>query len=151
MKMSLLRTFLFATVCIIVAGCSDGGPKVARVVGTITYDGEPLSGATVVFSPDSGARMGNGGTDGQGRYDIGTYEIDDGAILGKHRVAIVKRGPRRLPPEGTPGRGMLGGPSLAGLPLIAEKYLQTETSGLTADVENRRKNVIDFELKSNEN
>jgi len=131
-----------------VAGCADSGPNVAKVVGTITYDGKPLSGATVVFSPESGERVGNGGTDENGHYFLGTFEIKDGAIVGKHRVAVVARGPNRLPPEGTPGRGMLGGPVLAGLPLIAEIYMQTETSGLTADVEDRRKNIINFDLTS---
>jgi len=153
MGMLMFRRFLIliAFSILIVAGCGDSGPKMARVEGTVTYDGKPLSAATIIFTPESGVRMGEGGTDEQDHYYLGTYKIDDGAIVGKHRVAVVKRGPYRSPPKGTPGWGVgPGGLVLADPPLIAERFLQTETSGLSADVEDRRKNVIDFELKSDE-
>ena len=47
-----------------------------------------------------------GATDEQGHYYLGTYEINDGAIVGKHRVAVVKRRPNRSLPGGPPGGGM---------------------------------------------
>ena len=83
MGMLMFRRFLIliAFSILIVAGCGDSGPKMARVEGTVTYDGKPLSAATIIFTPESGARMGEGGTDEQGHYYLGTYKIDDGAIV----------------------------------------------------------------------
>jgi len=133
---------------LVLVGCGQKGPKMAKVVGTVTVNGEPVAKANVVFAPESGQRVASGGTDDEGNFELGTFAIDDGAIVGKHRVTIIARGPLRLPPEGTPGRGMPGGPTFPGLPLIAERYFDAGTSDLTADVEDRRVNEINFDLEA---
>lgn len=137
--MPALRLWLTATICLLISGCGSNH-DLAKVVGTITYDGEPLPGATVAFHPTSGQRVGMGKTNSDGRYVLSTYGIDDGAIFGDHRVTVVKReaGSGGMPRPGTkPPK-----------PLIAQRYFDVATSGLTATVENRRKNVIDFDLIS---
>jgi hypothetical protein len=136
------RLWLTATICFLISGCGSNR-DLAKVVGTITFDGKPLSGATVTFQPVSGQRVGMGKTNSDGRYALSTYGVDDGTVVGDHRVTVVNReaGSGGMPKPGTkPPK-----------PLIAERYFDVATSGLTAKVENRRKNVIDFELASQQN
>lgn len=132
---------------IVLAGCGrTDGPQVEPVSGTVYYGGEPLAEAIVVFSPVSGERKASATTDDEGRFELSTFGNGDGAIVGEHVVTIVKRGPRKLPPVGTPGRGMPGGPSAPGDPLIPEKYFSPDTSGLTAEV-TAGGNNLDFHLE----
>lgn len=71
-------------------GCDSGYPPLGVVEGTVTFQGEPLPDATVVFLPVDG-RVSRGKTNAQGEYEL--LYIDDvkGAVLGKHRVQIVTR------------------------------------------------------------
>lgn len=145
------RCFGAMVVCLMIAGCSGSGRDIARVEGTVTIDGSPLAGASVVFKPVSGERLGTGRTDEEGRFTMGTYLINDGVFVGVHLVAIEARGPTRTAP-GIEGPVMPGTPDAIqpGLPLIPQRYFDVATSGLTAKVARRRKNVIDFELNSHE-
>lgn len=71
-------------------GCEDG-PAVAPVTGTVTQDGEVLSGAMVEFQPDKGAPS-YGYTDADGKYEI-QYQTDRmGALLGHHYVSVTTAG-----------------------------------------------------------
>ncbi len=130
------------------AGCGggSGAPELAPAGGCLTYRGNPLANALVTFASESGARISYSTTDKFGRYQLGTFRPGDGAVVGKQRVTVVAQGPRRLPPSGTLGAGMPGGPSLPGLPLIPEKYFDPATSGLTAEVHAGASNVFDIEL-----
>lgn len=74
-------------------GCGGGRHKTAPVSGMVYYDGKPVSGGTITFSPigegdadlESGkAAVGTIGKDGT--FVLSTYETDDGAIIGKHRI-----------------------------------------------------------------
>ena len=51
--------------------------------------------ATVAFAPESGQRVASRMTDDEGRYQLGTFSVNDGAILGAYRVTIIARGERR--------------------------------------------------------
>ena len=74
------------------AGCSGvKRPTLVRVSGTVTVNGKPVEGATVVFTPmEGGARNAEGITDASGVYQLTTFEPNDGVILGKHAVTIRK-------------------------------------------------------------
>jgi hypothetical protein len=137
--MPVLGLWIAAAVCFLIAGCGSDR-MVANVAGIVTYDGEPLSGATVTFQPTSGQRPGIGQTDGAGGFELGTYGVNDGAVVGDHAVTVVLReaGPEGMPKPGVP----------PGRPLIAERYFYVATSGLKAKVEDRRLNTINFDLTS---
>ena len=51
-------------------GCSGSPANVSKVEGTVTFDAEPLSGASVTFYPESGARPSAGETDENGKYSL---------------------------------------------------------------------------------
>lgn len=80
-------------------GCGgDGIPKAYPVSGVVTYQGKPVEGAEVTFSPaveDPKARAAGGKTDAQGKFTLKTYydpthELG-GAILGDYLVTITKK------------------------------------------------------------
>jgi hypothetical protein len=139
---------------LLAAGC--GGrkdrPPLGRVSGKVTYNGEPLAKASVVFLPDQeGIRSAMGETDEQGRYTLWTYDPGDGAPVGKHKVTVTLRGASEKaemhPSAIGKGKGEAYYEQVAftGKPLIPEKYFNPMTSGLTADVQ-RGSNTFDFPL-----
>ena len=83
----------------LIAGCSGGGdtPELADVSGRVTFDGSPLSEATVIFQPDAG-RPSAGKTDTDGNYELKYTSRNSGAKVGKHKVIISKE-------ISAPGRG----------------------------------------------
>jgi hypothetical protein len=137
------------------AGCGSrkDRPVLARVSGTVTYNGKPLPKATVVFYPEQqGIRSAMGATDEQGGFTLWTYDPGDGAPVGKHKVTVTLRGPpekAELHPS-VKGKGFgeayYDQVAATGKPLIPEKYFTTQTSGLIADVQAGRQNTFDFAL-----
>lgn len=83
---------LFILIGILAAGCSSSGrPEVAPAKGVVTHKGKPVGGATVIFNlPGGAARVGEGVTDSEGRFQISTFENNDGAIIGTHDVLVRK-------------------------------------------------------------
>lgn len=68
-------------------GCSDG-LQLVPVTGTVTLDGLPLVGASVVFHPEQG-RLSAGTTDAEGRYTLRYTDEKVGALPGEHTVQIA--------------------------------------------------------------
>jgi hypothetical protein len=69
-------------------------PKLGKVRGKVSYQGKPLDGGRIVFTPVAG----KGGDTGQsatgvierdGTYEMTTFSTGDGAILGQHVVTVV--------------------------------------------------------------
>ena len=82
-------------VCLPLVGCGPSLPAGARptepVTVTVTYNGQPVEGATVTFiSQDADPVAAYGRTDAQGVAKMKTYVEGDGAVLGKHKVTINK-------------------------------------------------------------
>ena len=128
-------------------GCKPGhkGPATAPVTGVVTFNGEPVSGATIAFQPGEGGRSAAGITDASGRYQLSTYARNDGAVPGDYKVVIVKyddtpsgsgTGKDYVPPDG---------PIPEPKSLIPKKYASGESSGLKATVATGQ-NTLDFTL-----
>ena len=130
--------------CLVVAliaslsGCGGANERyLAPVSGTVRYRGQPLANANVAFVPDENeARAASGITDSEGRYRLTTFEVNDGARIGSHRVTVraveiaadAKENPRPInlpPPKIVDARG----------------YNVASTSGLTAEVVAGKNNV----------
>src|SRR5262245_7659346 len=75
--------FLLAT-----SGCRDGKPQRVPISGQVLIDGKPLTRGHVHFNPRK-ARMSQGKLDENGRFTLGCFEVDDGAVVGSHKVAVV--------------------------------------------------------------
>jgi len=75
----------------LMAGCSDSSSTHwTPVMGRVIIDGKPLTHGVVRFAPQ-GARQSMGALDETGNFTLGSYEADDGAVVGTHRVSIVAR------------------------------------------------------------
>ncbi|MCC9626840.1 hypothetical protein LOC68_00335 [Blastopirellula sp. JC732] len=108
------------SVLAITLGCSNG---TYPVHGSIVYpDGSPakeLSGGAVELDSLDQPISARGSIDDQGKFVISTFEADDGAVPGKHRVLIVSRQATGDEPVGK---------------VIDSKYQRFETSGLELEV-----------------
>ncbi len=77
-----------AGILLLIAGCSDSGPALGTVTGTVTMDGKPLPNAIVSFVPEAGGRASVGTTDDSGTYQLG-YINQLGALIGNHKISIT--------------------------------------------------------------
>lgn len=76
----------------LVVGCG-GGPPPIPASGTITFEGEPVADASVLFTPTGSgveARLpATGKTDAQGKFKLTTKTPGDGAIPGDYVVSVT--------------------------------------------------------------
>ena len=84
-----------ATSCVLLAGlsvgCYDSGrPPTYPVSGTVTWQGNPVEGARVVFVPTGSQESAAGITDAAGKYQLTTFVAGDGAEPGEYRVKVAK-------------------------------------------------------------
>jgi len=143
----LLVTLVLGIVALALSGCGESGPTLYPASGTVTYNGKPVEGASVTFTPESGP-IGVGTTDAAGKYTIATLG-KPGAVPGENKVSVSKASTvgagKQMTPEDMMKLQKGGATTKAELP---EKYSSPITSGLppanvTAD---GAKNVFNFEL-----
>ena len=120
---SFLRLTIALALLVVLSGC--GREKTVPVSGTVTLDGEPIGPGTIIFTPTTeGAlsAMGSFGTDG--RYQLSTFDPNDGAVLGSHRVIIQ---------ASSSSESEFGDEEIidSNIPLL---YADPQQSGLTAEV-----------------
>jgi hypothetical protein len=140
------------------AGCgSSAHPDVVPVSGTVSYQGQPLAGAQVVFHNDKSPRAAAGETDAQGNFKLTTFEPGDGAIIGEYRVSVAKiqsdaelSSASAADPSAAYSQGMnaaaSGDMSSVQKHELPTKYANPETSGLTATVSKEGPNQLSFQL-----
>ena len=112
-------------------------PDVAPVSGVVTFEGEPVVDAEVTFHPANG-RPASGKTDSQGEFTLTTFDGKPGALLGQHRVTIVKHEP-------VPGQA--SGPYQQFHNVLPPIFASSRDSPLTANIEPKSDNRCQFELR----
>ncbi|MCA9081516.1 MAG: carboxypeptidase regulatory-like domain-containing protein, partial [Planctomycetaceae bacterium] len=92
---------------LVAAGCGGGvsdAPDLGVVSGTVTFDGQPLEGAQVIFVPDSKqgttGPSSNATTDSSGKFELIGSGGKPGAVIGKHVVTVSVPGPSSGDPPG---------------------------------------------------
>jgi hypothetical protein len=141
------RVALAILVLVALPGCggTKGGPATIDVTGTITLNGTPVDGATVLFSPDIGSSDGRlasqATTDAEGRFKLSTHvgggKLKSGIVPGKYVIAISKL-------DTAPAKNTFSPPKN----LLLPKYADPKTSLLTAEVVSGKANDFSFPLKS---
>jgi hypothetical protein len=93
------RLTAVVALCLWSLGCGGaaGRPPLARVSGTVTHNGKPVTSGSVVFTPvsdsqSSAARIATGQIESDGSYTLTTFDTGDGAVLGQHIVTVESRG-----------------------------------------------------------
>ncbi len=167
------RAFVAWWFCLTCAwGCSGGGSgdvKLAPADGTVTYQGKPLAGATVTFSPDKGP-LAMGVTDLNGKFTLASGAML-GAAVGPAKVSVTAFPPgqkstpgaedvSKIPKNADEAAAQLAkmgemqearrtGKDEANLPpksLIPEKYMKVDTSDLKYTVKPGGDNHFSIEL-----
>lgn len=155
-----MRGFLVGLmlVAVSVAGCGSdartGSDPVYPVTGVVTYKGQPVVGADIVFFSREKSRSAFGRTNDKGEYKLTTFSANDGAVEGQQIVTIAKTPPPAAPSSAAPIDSAAYEPPKVGesteLPPpksdIPTKYASQETSGLTAIVNKEGANEANFEL-----
>ena len=127
------RPTLLGLFILLAAGCGDAADQTAEVQGRVFYQGNPLEGGTIVFTPDA-ARGGSGALaraeiQSDGRFRLRTGD-KNGAVPGWHRVTVAPAGP-----VGSPTR------------LLPSRYCDPELSGKSIEVKPGQENSIDLYLE----
>ena len=164
MKHNHYFTFILVGLLAIgLTGCG-GDTRYSMVEGTVTYNGEPVEGATVSFQPVSpDGESAAGMTDANGRFRLTSTSATvagRGALPGDYRITIQKREPPPPDPiQAAFDRGEIDydemqrrmaarGPlatRAASRDLIPARYGQPGTSGLQETVVQGR-NAFTFDL-----
>jgi hypothetical protein len=138
----------FATVIVLAVGCSSGGVaegrmKVYPVSGVVKVAGQPAAGARVVFYGATPELVGVGTVapaavaDENGVFQLQSYEPGDGAPAGQFNVTVSwpEEVPEGVDPEVNRPKDRL-----------KNRYINPETSGLTANVPEGGAELPPFEL-----
>ncbi len=117
-----------AAVLLGLAGC--GGPRLYPVHGKVVWEdgaeARELDGGLVVCESVDGAVGARGDIQKDGSFRLSTYKPGDGALPGKHRVAVVENKPGEPPPP----------------PIIDRALFSVETSRLEINVERKTNEVV---------
>jgi hypothetical protein len=125
----------------VILGCGQDEPGLAPVGGRVFYQGSPLPGGSIVFTPnpDKGGRgqVAQGEIQGDGTFRLHTGAAE-GAATGWHRVTVVSVRTEDANP--TPG-------NFAEIQsLIPTRYAAPDLSGQEGLVKPGQANVINFFL-----
>ncbi len=132
-------------------GCGPWPISTVEVKGTVTYKGQPVEGAQVMFSPieaEEGALPAYGTTDAQGKFTLQTQlgAVGAGTTPGMYKVAISKSrdvgtGKFMRSPEGNQVE------ILKGEDLLPIKYKFSSGSPITETIVEGKVNEFTFALE----
>lgn len=145
-----------SSIAVLGCGGEGGGPKTARVSGTVTLQGKPLDGAAVYFMTDKFSGFGRTNAEGK-------YELVQGAVPGKNKVYISKRGlPEGVNPDPESGLDLgqvdaaeavgvndptpKGAKKKTSADLVPEEFSNPQKSQLSFDVPAGGSTTADFRL-----
>jgi hypothetical protein len=149
------RCLVLSASAAMLIGCGGdpSKPKLGRVSGKVTYNGQPVPKGVVSFVPSGGpgAQTGQSATGEigpDGSYTLTTFDRGDGAVLGEHTVLVLAREDdpaiqgKGMPIPDSKGQLKIKPPKS----LVPEKYATAEKSPLRFTVK-EGSNVYDIELK----
>jgi len=130
-------------IAVCLAGCGSKEPPLFEGSGSVSYRGETVPQANVVFISEDGGSMSIGITDDQGKFTL-TTRGRPGALAGSYKVGVAAV---RL--KGPVFPGMTEEQILANEEVvIPRRFGNAKLSGLTASIgEDPTQNVFQFNLK----
>lgn len=81
------RAALPMLACVLLCGCGSGKVPVS---GRVTFKGQPLADATVMFHGESVKGTAHAVTDDNGEFTLTSREDDDGVLPGSYKVTVGK-------------------------------------------------------------
>lgn len=138
-----------------IAGCGGGAsgepkdrPKRTPVSGSVTLKGTAVEGATVTLHPLQGGSSAAAKTDSSGKFVLGTFSTDDGAVPGSYNISVFKLEsvmPAAQPAPGEPGYDPNPNSLAKPKQLLPEKYADPFKSTFSKDVGTEP--ITDLDLK----
>jgi len=125
---------------LVLSGCGSGGTPTQPIQGRVVYtDGSPVQGGMIEFElisseaadPELGRPNARGAIQQDGTFRLTTFEANDGALIGTHRVLVSVPRPDWQPADG-------GSPPQ---PAVHPKYERYETSGIEVDIDENTKEL----------
>jgi hypothetical protein len=138
-NVKMVRSLFGLWLCVLgpwLFGCGRSTLQTATVSGKVTLDGQLFGSGTVVFTPEQG-RIATGALASDGSFTLSTYGRQDGAIIGRHQVAVV------AVQQSSPGPPV---EDRAPTWLIPPHYGNPATSGLCFEVKAGVHNTAQFDL-----
>ena len=127
-----------------ISGCGGAGTSpVAKVNGTVTYNGAAVPNLNIVFESRSlaeGGRPASGVTDASGKYTLSTFGKGDGAVPGEHKVYFS------VPSNTAGGSNLPGTEEDKPKSPLPDKYMSGTKTDKFVKVEADKTNVIDITL-----
>lgn len=133
-------------------GCSQSGsgPATYPVTGTVTYNGQPVEGATVAFQAADGSHGAVGVAGADGKFEVATSAAGGGLIPGEYKVTISKYKTDSAPAQDIDGMhaspedvGQMAVESQNSLPA---RYADAAESGFAATVKEDGENDFTFNM-----
>jgi len=142
---SLLAPLLGAAMLAAICGCGgEGHPDLVPVTGKVTYQGQAVQGAQVMFMAAEASSekrpAAHAQTDAEGRFRLMTFAPGDGAAAGSYKVLITKR-------EEVPDPTQPDSPYKMTRDLLPVRYGNPKQSDLKAEVKPGEPNDFPFDLK----
>lgn len=162
-KFFVVACLILGLVCC-VSGCKKN-PGYVKVTGTVTFEGAPLDGASLMFySQESGGEGGGGKTGADGTYTVtsaGASEGGQGLLPGTYKVTVAKYEDVKSEDDIAFEKGEIdydelqkrkaaGGAyakTAAAKPLTPAQYIREDSTPLSITVEKGGNNVFDFTLE----
>lgn len=122
-------------------GCGSSSAPLAAVTGSVSYQGQPVGGGIIVFTPDTSrgthGPMAHAEIQADGTFTLHTEDAA-GAVAGWHRITLV------LVDEPNPQQQ----DHSSSLPqnLLPHKYCSPDLSGLMRQVKAGKENVFKIDL-----
>jgi hypothetical protein len=122
---------------LLVAGCGQERVPTYPVKGRVVFDdGQPVRSGTVELESMEAPLTASGRIQNDGTFVLGTYTPDDGAAAGKHRAIVVQL----IISDGVSKHDLNHGRP------VDARFGNFETSGLTAEVEQKESNELTLSI-----
>jgi hypothetical protein len=82
------RPHLVALAALALLGCTQSGPEIVPIAGTVTHNGQPVSNVRIIFQPMPG-RISWAISDANGRFELEYDREHKGAKVGTHTVYVA--------------------------------------------------------------
>ena len=145
---------VLTALCAVLCGC-DRTPRLTGLVnasGTLTHEGNPVEGASIMFAPAPGSsadnRAASAKTDASGRFTLMTLVPGDGAFPGTYRVMVNKTeaaGGGAI--ESTGDAPTRFSDDRTRIDYLPQKYRNPETSGIEITIPPKGTKTIEINLE----
>jgi hypothetical protein len=127
------------------AGCGQAKIETYPVTGVVTFqDGEPVPFGVVEFRSSGSAPVARGKIGRDGRFVLGTFTSENGAVAGRHKIIVVQHATIENAVNSSESSHEHTAHETA---LVHPDYASYEASGLAAEVKPDADNLVSLTVR----